>query len=84
MFKDSIRVQLGGTTCLTLLVSYSIVCCLCVVRSVEELHNLPHPSPLLKKTCVRQVVVVVVVVVAVVVVVVAVVVAVAVVVVVAI
>ena len=46
---------LGGTTCLTLLV-YTASFVLCAVYSVKDHHNLQMCSPLLKKTCVRQVV----------------------------
>ena len=48
---------LGGTTRLTLLV-YAASFALCVFRRVKDHHNIDllNCSPLLKKTCVRQVV----------------------------
>ena len=44
----------GGTTCLTLLVYYGLICC--AFRSVQDHHNSLHDSPRLKTTCVRHVV----------------------------
>ena len=48
--------ELGGTTCLTLLVYCGLVCFIFACRRVKNHHNLLHHSPSLKKTCVRQVV----------------------------
>ena len=49
------HLSLGGTTCLTLLVLYDLICFM-RFPSCQGPHNLLHDSPLLKNSCVRQVV----------------------------
>ena len=50
----TMRQILGGTTCLTLLVYYDLVCC--VFRCVKDHHTLLYDSPVLRKSYVTQVV----------------------------